>query len=153
MNALDFCDAPSIDECAAVCAISGCDAEFEDMGDDRWAMKRPRGTNPAIERGDLEAIAAAAAAVASASRLGTAASKKPRSSRFRYGASLGRVLCHQKSVLSISILGSNHITETCCPWGDKWLQLSDDNVQVFIDTGVLAAGAAFMDCRWRGGRW
>lgn len=96
MNALDCCVAMSIDECAAVCATSGCDAEVEEMGDDRWAMKRPRGTNPAIERGDLEAIAAAAAAVASASRPGTAAGKKSRSSRFRYGPQLA-ALCVPRS--------------------------------------------------------
>ena len=55
------------------------------MADDKWAIKRPRGTNPAIERGDLEAIAAVAAAVASAGRSGAAAGRKPRNSRFRYG--------------------------------------------------------------------
>ncbi len=54
------------------------------MGDDKWAIKRPRGTNPAIERGDLEAIAAVAAAVASAGRPGAAAGRKPQYSRFRY---------------------------------------------------------------------
>lgn len=152
MNALDFCDAPSIDECAAVCAISGCDAEFEDMGDDRWAMKRPRGTNPAIERGDLEAIAAAAAAVASASRLGTAASKKPRSSRFRYGPHLA-ASCVTRSQCYPSPFWAAITSLRHAALGGIMAALSDDNVQVFIDTGVLAAGAAFMDCRWRGGRW
>ena len=37
---------------------TGDAAGAEDLGDDKWAIKRPRGTNPAIERGDLEAIAA-----------------------------------------------------------------------------------------------
>ena len=54
-----------------------------EMADDRWAIKRPRGTNPAIERGDLEAIAAVAAAVASAGRPGAAAARDPWTSRFR----------------------------------------------------------------------
>ena len=53
------------------------------MGDDKWAIKRPRGTNPAIERGDLEAIAAVAAAVASATRPGSASARNARTSRYR----------------------------------------------------------------------
>ena len=72
------------------------------MGDDRWAIKRPRGTNPAIERGDLEAIAAVAAAVASAGRPGTAAGRKSRQSRFRYGPDRT-----QTSTASVSRPGQN----------------------------------------------
>jgi hypothetical protein len=53
------------------------------MGDDKWATKRPRGTNPAIERGDLEAIAAVAAAVASATQPGSASARNGRTSRYR----------------------------------------------------------------------
>ena len=61
----------------------GC-AGIAGFGDDKWAIKRPRGTNPAIERGDLEAIAAVAAAVASAGRPGSAP-RNLRNSRFRCG--------------------------------------------------------------------
>ena len=58
-------------------------AGAEDLGDDKWAIKRPRGTNPAIERGDLEAIAAVAAAVASAGQHSPSAAPRPQSSQYR----------------------------------------------------------------------
>ena len=64
-------------------------AGIAELGDDKWAIKRPRGTNPAIARGDLEAIAAVAAAVASAGRPGSAPGRNPRTSRFRCGLLIG----------------------------------------------------------------
>lgn len=42
------------------------EAEAGAGGSGSWAVKRPRGFVPAIARGDLEAMAAAAAALASA---------------------------------------------------------------------------------------
>lgn len=62
---------------------TGDAAGAEDLGDDKWAIKRPRGTNPAIERGDLEAIAAVAAAVACAGQHSPSAAPRPQSSQYR----------------------------------------------------------------------
>jgi hypothetical protein len=51
-------------------------------------MKRMRGYNPAIAKGDLEAMAAAAAAIASIGPRTRGAQKAPRTSRYR-SVSLG----------------------------------------------------------------
>lgn len=48
-----------------------------------WPVKRPRGYNPAIERRDLQSMAAAAAAIASARPPEPGTSKGPRTSCYR----------------------------------------------------------------------
>lgn len=53
--------------------------------DTTWSVKRPRGYNPAIARGDLESMAVAAAAIASAGPLEPGATKGPRTSCYRSG--------------------------------------------------------------------